>query len=351
MCLFLNCEEQADENIYYGLYAFEDLHFSNPLIIDFDAKKVLSATPEFNTDVYSLTDSTLLKEDLVFKLNYKGSDLKTERDSMVVHIFKRVVSERPRITDKSEILKILRSKTWLDESINLTKEESLNQTFYYKFNDSIISKLTHYSLDKEIVHSEVEEYHYKIVDFGGRFFLYLKSPNLESRFSSFLELKSLTQKNITFSGIKGYQDLKLASSNKDKFFKHLQNKFVVCNEDLIGQYYYNDLGSNYDGGLRRIKELLKNRYISTNNEHDSGYIRIRFVVNCMGQTGRFSILQVDKEYQPIRLTTSLMKQLLDFMISLPDWKLGRLTDDGKPYDNYRHITFKIENGQVLEIFP
>src|ERR1700760_3299582 len=73
--------------------------------------------------------------------------------------------------------------------------------------------------------------------------------------------------------------------------------FQICFPEYINQYY--GMGTSYKGGKKEIR-----RYFMSHFKYDpafssiNGYITIRFIINCKGQTGWFRIKQIDQYYQP-----------------------------------------------------
>jgi len=81
----------------------------------------------------------------------------------------------------------------------------------------------------------------------------------------------------------------------------------------------------------------------------NGFVTIRFVVNCKGQTGNFEVYQIDNSYQQINFEEKYIEQLLTFVKTLENWKIG--TYESRKFDYYAYFTFKIEYGKVTEIVP
>ncbi len=124
--------------------------------------------------------------------------------------------------------------------------------------------------------------------------------------------------------------------------------FRLCG-GTIQQYYAVDGG--YRGGRKRLLELLAQqpKLQSAGEAEQTGYLTIRFVVNCKGQTDRFRILQVDKRYAPTTFDTVLVSNLLSFTKQLTDWLPGEY--DGNYYDYFQYLTFKLADGKVVDILP
>lgn len=123
--------------------------------------------------------------------------------------------------------------------------------------------------------------------------------------------------------------------------------FKVCNEDEIFQYYNFGKGLQYKGEKPQIVEHFKTFVSQT--EKQSGYITIRFVVNCNGSAGRFRIQQMGTDYLEIKFLPETVDQLLTLTEQLDGWMIGEY--NGTVRDYYQYLTFKIQDGQLTEIMP
>lgn len=125
--------------------------------------------------------------------------------------------------------------------------------------------------------------------------------------------------------------------------------FKVCDYEAIHQYYNFGKGLQYNGEKIKINEHFRNKLRPREKEGESGFITIRFVVNCEGQTGRYRIQGMDNEYNPKKFSEDLITKLLDLSKQLDGWIPGEY--EGRRFDYYQYLTFKIENGNVIEIMP
>ena len=127
------------------------------------------------------------------------------------------------------------------------------------------------------------------------------------------------------------------------------SSFIVCNEDRIFQYY--SVGTSYIGERKALREEvfteLENKNLKLENK--SGYITFRFIVNCKNQTGRYRIKQVDNNFSKTTFKISEIEKLKSALMKLQNWNIGVLKN-GTPVDSYYQINFKIENGNIKDIF-
>lgn len=125
--------------------------------------------------------------------------------------------------------------------------------------------------------------------------------------------------------------------------------FKLCDENKIFQYYNFGKGLLYKGEKAKINEHFKDRLKTKGQKDESGYLTIRFIVNCEGKTGRYRIQGMNNDYKAKVFNEKLVNQLLILTKKLNDWMVGEY--EGKIFDYYQYLTFKIEGGKLTEIMP
>ena len=128
--------------------------------------------------------------------------------------------------------------------------------------------------------------------------------------------------------------------------------FNPCNERKIKQYYVrrsSDTPPSYKGEKRGLEREILNRYQFPETEKENGYVTIRFIVNCKGETGRFRTEEMDFAYKTNIFDKKITGQLLEIVKNLNGW-IPR-TSGGERLDFYQYLTFKIEKGQIVKILP
>ena len=125
--------------------------------------------------------------------------------------------------------------------------------------------------------------------------------------------------------------------------------FEVCREKKAMQYFNFSRGLQYKGEKYALEKEVREKYDPGEVSPESGLIRIRFIVNCKGQTGRFRITAMDSTYQEKQFDTLITEQLLSIVRGLKGWKM--MPDNENPKDYYQYLIFKIDNGQIIEILP
>lgn len=125
--------------------------------------------------------------------------------------------------------------------------------------------------------------------------------------------------------------------------------FKPCDgETYVIQYFNSSQGLQYEGEKSALVEAFQAAYQPIDTE-ESGWVRIRFMVNCEGKTGRYRIQAADYNYRPVRFDERIISQLVKITHSLEGWLPQRI--NGRVRDYYQYLIFKIEKGQLKEILP
>jgi hypothetical protein len=125
--------------------------------------------------------------------------------------------------------------------------------------------------------------------------------------------------------------------------------FKVCSEKNAMQYFNFSEGLPYVGEKYAIEKEFEEQYDSSVAAMESGLVRIRFMVNCEGKSGRFRILGMNFNYEEKQFDDSIMQQLITITRSLGGWKV--MPNEKYPKDYYQYLIFKIQDGQIIEILP
>lgn len=127
----------------------------------------------------------------------------------------------------------------------------------------------------------------------------------------------------------------------------LDDTFKVCNSDeQIIQYFNNGKGVQYVGGKKAIDSLFFAAFQNVDAQL-SGMIRIRFVVNCKGHTGRFRLLTADLNYQPVFFPEKITAHLLAIAKSMRGWEPKVWKE--MQIDYYQNIILRFEHGQLKNV--
>ncbi|MEO0339391.1 MAG: hypothetical protein AAF242_09260, partial [Bacteroidota bacterium] len=126
--------------------------------------------------------------------------------------------------------------------------------------------------------------------------------------------------------------------------------FKTCDDDKYTiQYFNNSKGLEYKGGKPAIEATVIRQYKAPSRKGETGLIRIRFVVNCKGEAGRFRLMGMDESYEEKKFSKKITRQLLDITKRLDGWMVKSLR--GNTRDYYQYLIFKIEDSEMVKILP
>lgn len=123
-------------------------------------------------------------------------------------------------------------------------------------------------------------------------------------------------------------------------------EFETCT-DFIFEYYNSEPNGGYKYGKNVLRDTIENKF--SYNGHDSGYLTFRFVVNCKGEAGRYQIVENDLDLKPKKFDQDLVLHLFSITQELKEWRPVMWENQSRDY--YMYITYKIRDGQIIEILP
>lgn len=129
------------------------------------------------------------------------------------------------------------------------------------------------------------------------------------------------------------------------------HKFKTCNGDKHAfQYFNTSEGLKYKGEKAALVSAIQNSYKPIKSgKNQSGYIRLRFIINCQGEAGRFRVLSSDFDYRDKEFDKAIVNELLTVVKGLDGWEI--MTNKEKSLDYYLYLIFKLEEGRIIEILP
>ncbi|MBL0082285.1 MAG: hypothetical protein IPP37_07555 [Saprospiraceae bacterium] len=147
------------------------------------------------------------------------------------------------------------------------------------------------------------------------------------------------------------KDPELAHFVGDIYFDPEQDdpQFMLCDDqEEVFQYFNFSRGMQIKGEKKALDRYIKTQFKNT-KASDNGYVRVRFIVNCKGETGRFRLLVSDLQFKEAALSKELTSQLMQITKGIKGWQI--IYHEGKNRDYYQYLTFKIVNGDIKEILP
>jgi hypothetical protein len=132
-----------------------------------------------------------------------------------------------------------------------------------------------------------------------------------------------------------------------------KSDFKLCYPDYIYQYFNTSKGVEYTGEKIALEKEVREKYLPADLKGESGLIRIRFIVNCKGETDRFRLISMDTDYHPKTFDKSITDQLMEISKNLKGWEPKLYENDGKEYtiDYYQYLIFKLKDGHITQILP
>jgi len=127
-------------------------------------------------------------------------------------------------------------------------------------------------------------------------------------------------------------------------------KDLLCDDqDNIFDYYNSPTPAGFHDGKGPLKKFVFDKLDQSKIAKESGFLTFRFVINCKGEAGWFTLEQADLDYQKKEFNQKTISHLLDILQSVPSWNHAVINE--KDGDAYAYITFKLRDGEIFEILP
>ena len=133
-----------------------------------------------------------------------------------------------------------------------------------------------------------------------------------------------------------------------EYNSELDGEFERC-DNFSNQYYGINRGFGFKGEMSKIKEKLKVNFKLKKDNSQTGFVTIRFVVNCKGESGMFRIHSTDLLLNKFNFKKEVINQLIKETKKLKDWKIAEY--NGNTYDYYQYLTYKLIHGEIVDIAP
>lgn len=122
-------------------------------------------------------------------------------------------------------------------------------------------------------------------------------------------------------------------------------RFQLCNPRWVWQGY--QLKTKMDETPLLVAREFKAQFKSKDEwKNESGLIRVRFIVNCQGQSDRFRLLELDFDLKDKKFNESLTAHVLNIARSI-QWPARRAQQ--QTVDYYHHFSIRIVDGQLIDI--
>ena len=125
--------------------------------------------------------------------------------------------------------------------------------------------------------------------------------------------------------------------------------FYLCNAKKIHDYYNGSQKLHYNNGKSAQWKIINSLLKTEKLYNESGYLTYRFVVNCKGETGRFITEEADLDFIPKSFNKETTQHLYEIVSAMDGWIPTLIR--GEPGNAYFYLTFKLEDGKIIEILP
>lgn len=129
--------------------------------------------------------------------------------------------------------------------------------------------------------------------------------------------------------------------------KNTHPTFELCPGGLY-PYYFVDL--KYKGDFYAIKEQFNNHYKPFTGANHTGIVKIKFHINCKGESGNFDLETYNLNYKDTIIHSDITNQLLHITKSLNGWGPPK-DDEGIGVNSHKFLAFRIINGKLIHILP
>jgi hypothetical protein len=99
----------------------------------------------------------------------------------------------------------------------------------------------------------------------------------------------------------------------------------------------------------QILDEWKSVFKKPNGFNQTGFLTIRFIVNCHAKLCCFHLYEMDKNYQPMAFDENVKTQLISFIKNINGWKSAEY--EGKPLNYRYYLNFTIQNGEFKRVSP
>ncbi|MBA5629238.1 energy transducer TonB [Moheibacter lacus] len=125
--------------------------------------------------------------------------------------------------------------------------------------------------------------------------------------------------------------------------------FRLCPDNKIYQYY--SVNTSFVGGRNAIREeIYKFLKVLDDKDHSfSGYVTTRFIVNCNGEIDRIRIKSVNSHFQDYSINAASSNLIIQAIRRLKNFIPGQ-SSNGQSVNSYFQLNFKIEAGEIIDIF-
>lgn len=128
----------------------------------------------------------------------------------------------------------------------------------------------------------------------------------------------------------------------------LNDTYTLCGDRSIYKIHHGAPDDAFEGSKKQFKNFILSNY-KNESYTDSGYLNFRFLINCEGNAGWFEIIEMNLDLEETPLDKNMVKQLLKLTSDSRNWAV--FSYKNQPRNYYMYISYRIENGEIVEILP
>jgi hypothetical protein len=120
--------------------------------------------------------------------------------------------------------------------------------------------------------------------------------------------------------------------------------------DTLQTYPYFRVKGKYPESSQTLAKWA-NQALDGHNLPDSwrGYITFHLLIDCRGKIAAAELLQTNERFEPCFFPKNAVDDLYIFVRSLDGWRQAAMA--GRPVNYLAYLSFKIENGHVVQVSP
>ena len=122
----------------------------------------------------------------------------------------------------------------------------------------------------------------------------------------------------------------------------------LCDLRYVSPQYWQVNAKNTKSSTQILKEW-KAFYTAPDTFRQSGFLTIRFIVNCKNEPCCFYFYEMNDKYQPIKFSQIVKDKMQVFVEQLGGWKSVNYQD--APANYYYYLNFNIQNGAFKSVSP
>jgi hypothetical protein len=136
-------------------------------------------------------------------------------------------------------------------------------------------------------------------------------------------------------------------------FSQISENLDSCCYDNIVPYYYKDAPLQYIGGFYALKEFVIEKYNTKKYQKiqdNTGIVVIHFKITCNGIVKNINSESYNYDYKIININPIIIETLQNIVSDLNEWEIG-INQRNELLCYHKFLTFKLLNGQIIEILP